>query len=267
MKKRLFEYALLSSPIIAVYGISPLYIFDKISLHNAILLVFGLTIHVFIFWLINIVLHHKISYDRKWLIYILSFVIVFLVQIPKIFIDHNLPFLSMIDKFIVYPIINTVAINTIILIICNSVVLEEKKKSAEIEIEQLQVEKLEAQKQILIQQLQPHFLFNSLSVLKSLIKENADTAEEYTIKLSEFLRYSIESHKEDVVLLRNELQFVSDYIELQKVRFEDSFVFEVDIPDAILNHKMPVFALQTLVENAFKHNHFTEIRPLSISVK
>jgi two-component system, LytTR family, sensor kinase len=166
MKQRLISYALLSSPIIAVYGVAPLYLFDKLNLHYSVLLCFGLSINVFVFWVINIVLHLKISYDRKWLIYLLSFVLVFFTFIPKMFIDDYLPFKNIVDQFIVYPIINTVAINTLILIICNSVLLAERKQKADAEIEQLKIEKLQSQKQILMQQLQPHFLFNSLSVLK-----------------------------------------------------------------------------------------------------
>ena len=125
---------------------------------------------------------------------------------------------------------------------------------------------MEAQKQVLMQQLNPHFLFNALSVLKSLIKEDADVAEDYSIKLSDFLRYSVESHKTELVRLSDELKFVKDYIELQKVRFENAFNFTLHIPNDKLNDKIPVFALQTLIENAFKHNYFTEKKPLNIHI-
>ncbi|WP_106602940.1 histidine kinase [Chitinophaga ginsengisoli] len=71
---------------------------------------------------------------------------------------------------------------------------------------------MEAQKQVLLQQLQPHFLFNTLSVLKSLIKDNPDEAENYSINLSEFLRYSIQVHKNGLVSVEEELKFTNDYI-------------------------------------------------------
>jgi two-component system, LytTR family, sensor kinase len=270
MKQQLFGNALLTSPIIAIYGVSPFYIFEKMSFNNFLQTIVGLSIITFLFWVFNIVLITKTrlqGFNR----YCLSFVGVFAIQIFFMMFRRMNTFLAdhhpIAENYIVYPLITTVAINIIILIICNSTLSTQKQKDAELEVEQLKVEKLEAQKQALMQQLNPHFLFNALSVLKSLIKENTDDAEEYTVKLSDFLRYSVESHKSDVVTLRTEIQFTEDYIELQKVRFGDSFICKFDIPKAVLGYKIPVLALQTLVENTFKHNHFTEQSPLKISIK
>jgi two-component system, LytTR family, sensor kinase len=270
MKQRLFGNALVTSPIIAIYGVSPFYIFDKMLLDDFLQTVVGLTCITFFFWVANIGLITKTRFQDLTR-YFLSFVCVFGIQAFFMFVGRNNPVVKtnyeVAEHFLIYPMITTVAINIIILIICNSTLSSQKQKDAELEVEQLKVEKLEAQKQALMQQLHPHFLFNALSVLKSLIKENTDDAEEYTVKLSDFLRYSVESHKSDVVTLRAEIQFTKDYIELQKVRFGDSFVCDFDIPNAILGYKIPVLALQTLVENAFKHNHFTEESPLNIWIK
>ena len=266
MKKRLLTYALLTSPILALYGISPVYIFNLLPLQDAALLFVGLTISFFIFWLINIYLITKVQFKQKRSLYLVSFGITYLMQLPRVFIAPPSPFKSSIEQFFVYPLIMVGAINAIILIICNSLITEQEKKDAEVEIEKLKVQNLEAQKQVLMQQLNPHFLFNALSVLKSLIKEDADVAEDYSIKLSDFLRYSVESHKTELVRLSDELKFVKDYIELQKVRFENAFNFTLHIPNDKLNDKIPVFALQTLIENAFKHNYFTEKKPLNIHI-
>jgi two-component system, LytTR family, sensor kinase len=269
MNQRLISNALLTSPLIAIYGASPFYIFDKLSFNSFLQVVMGVSTLTFIFWALNILLITKTRLNDTYR-YIISYIGVFSLQIffGELGGRGSLPTstVSIAEYYIAYPIITTLAINTLILIICNSVLLAQKKKDADVEISQLKVEKLEAQKQVLMQQLQPHFLFNALSVLKSLIKENTDDAEEYTVKLSDFLRYSVESHKSDVVTLKEEIQFTNDYIELQKVRFDKSFIFETHIPNDILDHKIPVFALQTLVENAFKHNHFTEKRPLHIRI-
>lgn len=99
-----------------------------------------------------------------------------------------------------------------------------------------------------------------------MIKERPDDAEDYTVKLSEFLRYSVESHKNDVVTVAEELRFVDDYLALQKVRFDNSFACNIAVPNEVLSALVPVFSLQTLVENAFKHNYFTEVRPLRIGI-
>jgi two-component system, LytTR family, sensor kinase len=266
LKTRLYQIAGLTSPIIALYGVSPLYFLDRLNIESAFIISIGLSINVFIFWSINIFLISRFSNWNKAKLYSISFVLVFLTHIPKIWIAPIMPFSNILDRYITYPIITTVAINAIIWIIINSILLGEKNRSAEAQVEQLKIKNLEAQKQVLIQQLNPHFLFNALSVLKSLIRENVDDAEDYTVKLSDFLRYAVEAHKHEIVLLEDELQFVKDYIALQKVRFEKAFSYELDIPAEVLQHQLPIFALQTLVENIFKHNFFTEKNPIHFSI-
>ncbi len=276
--RRLIKIALLSTPIIALYGVTPIYLFNKIP---AIFFLFAgtaLTINVFILWIGNIgiiALLEKKVVVWKW--YMLSYAYGLVTHFtffllrnkikPPSFIE-NIDNTLKIDKvtLIAYPLIAILAINTIIIIICNAVLANHKNKNAELEIQELKVTNLEAQKQVLMQQLQPHFLFNTLSVLKSLIKENPEDAENYSIKLSEFLRYSIEIHKSDLVSVEQELKFTNDYIDLQKVRFEHSLICEINLPNDILSMKIPAYALQSLVENAIKHNSFTEKKPLYIKI-
>ena len=268
LNKRLLIYAAITSPLLAVYGVAPLYIFDKLNFVETSTVVLGLMLNVFIFWSINIFINKKYQTKNKSFLYLLSFTLVFLTFLPKAFIKSPLPFANVIDQYFVYPAIFTVAINTIIWIIINSVVSKFKSQQVEEEIEALKIVNLEAQKQVLIQQLQPHFLFNALSVLKSLIKEDADKAAYYSIKLSDFLRYSVQAHNNDLVTLEKELMFTNNYVELQKVRFENSFTFSIsnDIDENILQKKVPIYALQTLVENAIKHNGFTNKKPLCVSI-
>lgn len=134
-------------------------------------------------------------------------------------------------------------------------------------MQELKLQNIEARTKVLMQQLQPHFLFNSLSVLKYMIGENQYKAEEYVIKLGEFLRYSVQASTKEIVSLEEELQFVGDYIELQKGRFEDAFMYSLDVEESTLHMKLPVMALHTLVENIFKHNVFTKSKPLFFSIK
>lgn len=171
---------------------------------------------------------------------------------------------SEINEFL--PFVPAIGINTLILILSKSIILQFQKESAELEVKQLKVNNLEAQKMILLQQLQPHFLFNALSTLKSLISENPRNAEDYTVRLSDFLRYSVQAKNNEVVSLSDELTFTKNYIELQKVRFEESFKCRIEISEQYLNQKIPVYALQTLVENALKHNAFSDKKPLFIEV-
>jgi LytS/YehU family sensor histidine kinase len=170
------------------------------------------------------------------------------------------------DKYFSYPIATSFALNAVIIVIMNSILNSYKNANTQRELQEIKLQHSEAQKQVLVQQMQPHFLFNALSNLKSLIAENTVSAQDYVVKLSEFLRYSVEAHHTEVVSLRKELDFTEDYIDLQKVRFENAFTYEVDIPNEVMQYQLPVLALQTLVENIFKHNYFTEKKPLHFTI-
>ena len=115
-------------------------------------------------------------------------------------------------------------------------------------------------------QLDPHFLFNSLNVLTSLIEENPNSAQKFTTSLSKVYRYVLEQKSKELVTVDEELNFARTYMSLLKMRFEDSIVF--DIPDKALNpdSKVVPLSLQLLLENAVKHNMVTSNRPLHIKI-
>lgn len=115
-------------------------------------------------------------------------------------------------------------------------------------------------------QLDPHFLFNSLNVLNSLIEENPAQAQKFTTALSKVYRYVLEQKNKDVVPVDEELQFAKTYVKLLKMRFEDSIV--VSIPDncATPNAKIVPLSLQLLLENAVKHNSISATKPLHIRI-
>lgn len=264
MKVKLFKTALITAPIIAIYGVSPIFLFNKIDILQIVLAFLFLTTLIISFWFINIILtNNQIKQTTR---YFLSYTITFLLHFCIIFLIPKFPDQPNPSDFLLYSLLSSLAINTIILVIINSELLKHKKNLAEYEVQKLLVGNLEAQKQVLLQQLQPHFLFNALSTLKSLIRENPRSAEDYSLKLSEFLRYSVQSHTNEVVTLGQELQFVVDYLQLQKVRFGEALNCKIDVSDTLLQFKVPVLAVQTLVENAIKHNSFTEKKPLQILV-
>lgn len=115
-------------------------------------------------------------------------------------------------------------------------------------------------------QLDPHFLFNSLNVLTSLIEEDPDQAQKFTTSLSKVYRYVLEQKNKDLVTVNEELDFAKTYVRLLKMRFEDSIVF--DIPEESLNSEAKIvpLSLQLLLENAVKHNVVTSSKPLHIKV-
>jgi len=115
-------------------------------------------------------------------------------------------------------------------------------------------------------QLDPHFLFNSLNVLTSLIEEDPHQAQKFTTSLSKVYRYVLEQKNKDLVSVEEEFQFAKTYVKLLKMRFEDSI--HLEIPEHSVNPEAKVvpLSLQLLLENAVKHNVVTSSKPLYIKV-
>ncbi|MEL7342783.1 MAG: histidine kinase, partial [Bacteroidota bacterium] len=267
MGRKFYIYTAISSPLLALYGSSPFYMFGVMDQSQTTKLYFSVFVSVVLYWFINGFLFLKLKKDRTWYFLLLSYIATFFSNLLKAPFQRFWDFQSTILEYVLFPITMTLALNTIILLMINLIIEEREKRAAKTQVSELTIQKLEAENMVLMQQLQPHFLFNALSVLKSLIKENGDLAEEYSVKLSDFLRYAVESHNAKLVSLEDEMKFVHNYIDLQKIRFEDAFSFQVEIPEAVKSVQIPVFAIQTLVENTFKHNYFTEKRPLKITVR
>ena len=123
-----------------------------------------------------------------------------------------------------------------------------------------------AQFDALKNQLDPHFLFNSLNVLTSLIEENPEAATLFTTSLSKVYRYVLEQKNKQLVTIEEELKFAQLYMSLLKMRFEDSIVFTV--PEKLSNPEAKVvpLSLQLLLENAVKHNQVTPSKKLTITI-
>jgi ligand-binding sensor domain-containing protein len=130
----------------------------------------------------------------------------------------------------------------------------------------LEKDKTEIQYQNLINHLNPHFLFNSLTSLNSLIMTEPKAASKFLQKLSLIYRYILQNKDKEMVSLRQELDFVTHYISLQKSRFDEGLQMHIDIHDDYLLYRIVPVTLQNLFENAIKHNSIEEDNPLIISV-
>lgn len=139
-------------------------------------------------------------------------------------------------------------------------------KISEIESEQLKTELVENRYRALVQQLNPHFLFNSLNALSNLVYEDADKSALFIRKLSLIYRYLLDVQYEELIEIEKELAFARDYLSLQKIRFEDSLIYEIEVQET---HKLylPPLSIQLLLENAIKHNTFSTENPLYISIR
>jgi len=141
-----------------------------------------------------------------------------------------------------------------------------KYREKEREADQLKIETVEAQYMALRNQVNPHFLFNSLNVLANLVYKDAETAEDFLHKLADVYRYILQNEENSVVPLSAEMEFLDAYFYLLKIRFRNNIALEQQIPGPLLNRYLPPSTLQILVENAIKHNTISSDSPLRISI-
>ncbi len=133
---------------------------------------------------------------------------------------------------------------------------------------QAQRAKSEMELKTLQRNIEPHFLFNNLNVLSSLIEKNPQAANEFLDKLAQLYRYILHTQNAEVVSIKDELEFAGNYLYLIKKRFGAAYNFDWQIPDSKINGQMIVpTALQSLLENAVKHNAGSSEKPLQIRVK
>lgn len=130
----------------------------------------------------------------------------------------------------------------------------------------LQKENLQSQFDVLKQQVNPHFLFNSLNVLTSLIRVEPELAEKFTEHLAKVYRYVLENKDNELVTLDTELNFLDAYIFLINIRFMDKVHVNIDIPDRRKSFRVIPLAMQLLIENAIKHNSMSKKSPLIINI-
>jgi hypothetical protein len=130
--------------------------------------------------------------------------------------------------------------------------------------EQLKREQLALKYETLKNQVNPHFLFNSLNSVSSLIKTDPEKAELFVKKLSEVFRYVLEQKDNEIATVDAELNFLESYVYLQKIRFGENLVVNIDVKER--NHFIMPLSLQMLIENAIKHNVISKEFPLTISV-
>ena len=117
------------------------------------------------------------------------------------------------------------------------------------------------------QQVNPHFLFNSLNILDCLVcEQRTEQASAYIHKLAGIYRYMLQNEEETLVRLREEMAFVGMYVDLLQVRFPEGFRVETDIPDEAMNRHVLPCSVQLLIENAIKHNSVGADRPLVIRI-
>lgn len=142
---------------------------------------------------------------------------------------------------------------------------EYSEKKSEVAI--LKSELREAELTALRNQLKPHFLFNTLNTISSLIDQDPERAQKVLSKVAQLLRSNLDQSKKNIISFRDELSIVKDYLEIEMERFNDRFMVEYDIEEGSLDKEVPNLFLQPLVENALKHGVYKTIHPVSLSLQ
>ena len=228
-----------------------------------------------------------------WIVYRTSFVL-FRIKYPKIDQARKRIILQIIGVFIIYFILKSILdpimeqeahekignilrhkigmtissfiITFMILGIYETIGFYALLKKSELEKEQLERENIQSQLEGLKNQVNPHFLFNSLNTLSYIIPENSNTAVKFVQKLSKVYRYILEMRDSKVIELREELDFLQSYTFLLKERFSENLNININIPEENLRDKILPLSLQLLFENAIKHNIISNKKPLTIDV-
>lgn len=194
-------------------------------------------------------------------IFLYSFLFVLMSIVIPFVRDYVLTKELILSALVVYLLINIAANSGII---GHHFFLEWKKSL--VTQSALEKEKAQAHFENLKNQLNPHFLFNSLSSLNSLIFENPDLASKFLKQLSKVYRYLLENNENEIVPLETEVSFVQNYISLLQTRFGAGLTVNMTIKEEDAHKKIIPVTLQILIENAIKHNSTFEDNPLQVSI-
>ncbi|MFB3387603.1 sensor histidine kinase [Flavobacterium sp. LAR06] len=246
-------------------------LFDGASTPGDIVINSSITLMFSIFiWYYNIYSLPKFSSQRtnkslfNWKL-LLSVMLGIAVMVILVIGHQELFQISKMDAPIMFEL-RGVLINLIVYMFLHLLFQNYQTQQMGVELERTHAVNLGAQYELLKQQVNPHFLFNSLNTLKSMVEIQDPQSADFILKLSDFYRFTLESRKMDLIPLREELQILDSYVYLLKARFEDGFILNNSIDQKQYDSAIPPFTLQLLIENCIKHNVVSLDKPLEIKL-
>lgn len=235
---------------------------------------FESAIHAFSYWFCfrNFVIYIRKKYPgfehtRKRIVYEVIFVILAGIVVSAIVgtcivaLTGQVKEVSAIEGYIA-----TYFTSFFVISLYEGIYLYQQNKEAILKSEKLKREHINSELQGLRNQVNPHFLFNSLNTLISIIPEDQELAESFLIKLSSVYRYTLENRDDQLVPLRQELKFIESYVFLLKERFRNNLNVSIEVADNYLDQYVVPMSLQLLFENVIKHNILSAKKPLTIKV-
>jgi sensor histidine kinase YesM len=283
-KKKIANMAAISSFLYAIAAIIPIQFAIEFFSFKIIVTIFLIIfINLLILWVVNLYLYLSLSYRGLLYDYIVrplvSYIVVIIISgiFIKLLLDTSFFSELLILKEnapayrsrIFAPFFTAAFSNTIVLLLLQYYIIDQRRVTVEIENSRLKATNAEAKNLQLRQYIHPHFLFNSLSILKSLIDSEPVRAQEYLLSMSGFLRKSISLSQDSTSMweLHRELELSTDYITMQKIRFGEAMDVKIDLPpESLQKYMVPAYSIQLLLENVLKHNHFTVDEPIIITV-
>jgi sensor histidine kinase YesM len=279
------RYNLLPGIVLAIF-FPGVFVFDKSGkdMYSTVLLFFTFCSFILLLWVYNAVfvdftrllrdndyLRFHPVYRNIFISFLLSVPLYFLLGI--IFRQQHVLFSSLIEsnfsaKAWFYAILRIVLFDAGLLVVKFIIDNNNEKQRYKLENEILKNEKLKAVHESLRQQVDPHFLFNSLNTLQSLVKQgNTDSSLDFIKELAFVYRYMLKQRDKELVPVGEELEFLKSYIYLLKIRFGDAFRATIAVNQDHISSKMPVHTLQLLAENAVKHNAVDKQKPLLLEIR
>lgn len=250
---------------------------DKIPFNSALFYKVGFTCSLvsYLIWEGNVSItgyfHNKYSWEDKafkrlgyhmFIVLIYSNIVVIIgTYLMHLFLEVDQP---EIREWIFIIVISSL-ISMLVLTIHERVYYFRNWVESKKETQELKLNYAEAQYNALKNQVNPHFLFNSLNTLSSIIHENPDKASEFVNKLSQVYRYILKSNENDLATIKDELKVAKEFLFLLKTRFEDDLIIDFNIIEGVEGF-IPPMSLQLLIENAVKHNIVSPDDPLKVNI-
>jgi len=242
------------------------------TLEKAVVIMIGSGLHWILLWQGNAHLSEYLSYKFPWLenpkkrfLWGLASVVIYTpLSVYILFLLLNFFFNVRLDGIEITLLIS-VGITFVITFALSSVQFLENWRKAALDTERIKREQITTKYESLKNQVNPHFLFNSLNALTNLVYEDQDQAAKFIRQLSKVYRYVLDTRSQELVTLKQEMEFVDSYVFLQKIRFDDKLKVNINL-NGQEESMLPPIAIQTLLENAVKHNIIAEEEPLTIDI-
>lgn len=267
--------ALLVIPLLAMTTTTPIFLVVNRHIEMLPIVWLAALVPLSLSWILNYHMYRwlKGKVILQWLV-TTSIMMIIATTIRSIFVDDiqryvstsNDPFLHQVPPL--FTSLGLVKLNNTLIIVFQTLIRYRLQQVQFVkDLSEAKLQRVQAQYENLRNQIHPHFLFNTLNTLKILVHKDADKAEEYILKVSDFLRTSLQSNQSVTSSVQEDLRVAVNYLEIQEVRFKDCFTLHVDVNAAAKEKFVPVLTFQSLFENILKHNRLSKQQPIRIDVR